>query len=249
MGKSLDLSKTSDKLFLAIHAFYAEEEGNNIAERTRAGLQHRRDNGLAQAKQFGTYIQNYPPMARRFAKGEYNKLAGCFKRNFPDHVFLDQLLEILVLQKAIRARGRVLYDYCAERKFTNHDGKEWWCGTVHCNGSGTYVNQISKALKKVRRLAVLGQLPGDYNCRVLAITGDTPASVKAKWKRKVQPGATPTAVPSEADREIWIAADWQKWFAANQDAIETGFAGANITLDHASPPGAGEDRPAPAAAL
>ncbi len=248
-GNVVDLSKSTDRLFIAILSWASDEEAARVSERTREALQYRRDNGLAAGKKQFCYIQAFSADGEEISPAEFDKKKGHYKVNLPDKVWLDQLLELLVIQKAIRARGRVLYDYCAERKFTNRDGKEWWNGTVHCNGSGTYVNQISKALKKVRRMATLGQLPEDYNCRVLAITGDTPVTVKAKWKRKVQPGATPTAVPSEADREIWIAADWQKWFAANQDAIETGFAGANIALDRASPPEAGEDRPVSVAAV
>lgn len=122
-----------------------------------------------------------------------------------------------MFQKTIRARGRVLYDYCEERNFTNRAGKQWWRGTVHQNGSGSYVNQVAACLKKVRRMAVLGQLPDEYNQKILAITGDTPVSVKAKWKRKVQPDATPTAVPSEADIDSWNADQLRAWIRSREN--------------------------------
>jgi hypothetical protein len=67
-------------------------------------------------------------------------------------------------------------------------------------------------------------------------------------KRKPRQAPQPV-VPSETDREVWCATDWQKWFAANLDAIEAGFAGAGVAPNRASPPGTGEDRPTPAAAV
>jgi hypothetical protein len=202
---------------LLLLAWFAEYEGERIAERTKEGLAHRRFNGLSAGRKFGTYIQAFGVAGGEIPLSLYDKKRGDYKANLPDTQFLDQLLELLALQKALNARGRVLHDYCAEKGFKNRAGKEWW-------RSSSYMNSISKALKKVRRLAVLGQLPDAFNQRVLAITRDTPASVRAKWKRKVRPAATPTAVPSEVDREIWSAADWQKWFAANRTAIETRFA-------------------------
>ena len=91
----------------------------------------------------------------------------------------------------------------------------------HLNAQGAYLNQISKALKKVRRLAVLGLLPDEYSLRVLAITGDTPASVLPKWKRQAQAVEVPVTVPSEVDISTWDAADWQRWYAANHGSLAT----------------------------
>jgi DNA invertase Pin-like site-specific DNA recombinase len=212
-GNAIDLSKSTDRLFLAILAWASDEEAARVSERTREGLQYRRMNGLAAGKKCFHYIQAYDANGHEIPRGEYKKLEGHHLRNVPDRAWLDQLCELLVLQKATRAQGRVLYDYCRERRFVNRSGREWWRGTVHQNASGTYMNQISLALRKVRRMAVLGQLPEEFNCRVLAITGDTPATTKPKWHRKVQPSAAPQpAVPSEADMEAWDAETWKAWY-------------------------------------
>jgi len=66
-------------------------------------------------------------------------------------------------------------------------------------------------------MAVLGQLPEEYSQKVLAITGDTPVSVRKKWKRKVQPDATPTAVPSEADMDSWNADQLRAWIRSREN--------------------------------
>jgi len=209
-GQSLDLSKTADKLFLAIHAFYAEEEGNLISERTRAGLQFRRDNGLATGKKQFYYIQAYSAAGQEIPPGQYNKLLGHHKRHLPDRQWLDQLCELLALQKHLRAKGFALYRYCEEKRFVTRDGWAWWRGTILQGKSGIYTAAISQTLKKVRRMAIFGQLPEEYNQRVLMITCDTPATVAPKWKRKVQVTA-PTAL-SDAEMESWSAEQWQAWY-------------------------------------
>jgi len=221
-NRVVDLRSATDRIFLLLLAWFAEYEGERISERTKEGLAFRRNNGLATGHRFGCYIQAFDAEGREIPSNEYQKLRGDHKRNLPDTQFLDQLCELLVLQKATRANGLVLYDYCQERKFVNHSGKEWWRGTVHYSANGfPYMNAISQALKKVRRLAVLGKLPEDYNCRVLSITGDSPASVQPKWKRKVQPDATPTAAPSEADMESWNADQLRAWIRQSQSISST----------------------------
>jgi len=206
---------------LAILAWVAEVEGERIAERTREGLAHRRENGLSTGKRTFTYIQAYDASGKEIPHSEFSKAKGHFKRNLHDTQWLDQLCELLVLQKATRAVGQVLVDYCQERKFVNRDGQEWWRGMIHCNAHGTYMNQLSKALIKVRRLAVLGQLREEYNYRVLAITDDTPASVRRKWKRAPRPVAEPLAAPSEADMESWNADELRSWIRQSQSIAGT----------------------------
>ena len=63
-------------------------------------------------------------------------------------------------------------------------------------------------LKRVRRMAVLGELPEDYNDRVLTITGDTPAVLAPKFKRK------PLAERLADARAHWTLEDWQNEYAA-----------------------------------
>jgi hypothetical protein len=126
------------------------------------------------------------------------------------------------------------------------------------------MNELAKVLKIVRRMAVLGKLPEEYNQRVLAITGDTPATVQPKWKLKPRPVAEAVAaVPGELETATWDAAQWQEWAAANRVRLEQAFAGADVAIDSTSPPGTGEYvaidstsppgtgeyRPAPVAAL
>ncbi len=151
-GQSVDLGRATDRLFLMILAWCAETERNLTAERTRDGLQFRRDNKLSAGKRFCTFIQAFSPDGQEIPAASFDKKKGHYKVNLPDKAWLDQLCELLMLQRAIQARGRVLFDYCAEKHFVNRAGKEWWRGTVHCNGSGTYTNQIGKALKKIRPL-------------------------------------------------------------------------------------------------
>jgi putative DNA-invertase from lambdoid prophage Rac len=185
-GDSIDLGRATDRLFLMILAWMAETERNLTAERTKDALQYRRNNGLSAGKTAFHFIQAFNAAGEKIPNGEFSKMKGHFKRNLPDLTVLNQLVELLVLQKATKARGRLLFDYCREKGFVNHEGREWWRGTVHYNAKGCYMNNISKALKRVRRMAVLGQLPEEWNLRVLAITGDTQASVRKKWTRKVQ---------------------------------------------------------------
>ena len=72
---------------------------------------------------------------------------------------------------------------------------------------------IQTLLKKVRRMAVLGKLPENYNDRVLAITGDTPAVLEKKFKRK--PRAQ--SVNGTDARAHWTLEDWQKNFATGRE--------------------------------
>ncbi len=221
-GQALDLKKATDRIMLAILAWVADVEAERLSERTREGLQHRRENGLSTGKKKFTYVQAYDADGDEIATGDYNKMKGHHKRNLPDRKWLDQLCELLSLQKATRAQGKLLFDYCRERGFRNRDGKEWWRGTVHCNSRGSiYMNNISTALKLVRRMAVLGQLPEDYNERVLAITGDTPASVRPKWKYKVSRGAVLPAVPSDSDIDNWDADQLRAWIRQSQSIAGT----------------------------
>ena len=221
-GQAIDLKKATDRIMLAILAWVAEVEGERIAERVKEGLTHRRKNGLCVGHRAFTYIQCFSADGKEIPTGEFSKAKGHLKRNVYDTQWLDQLCELLVLQKATRAQGRVLVDYCQERKFVNRAGDEWWRGPIHCNAHGTYMNRISSALKRVRRYAVLGQLPDEYNYRVLAITGDTPVTVEAK-KRPPRSAAAPVAVPSEADMMTWTAEDWQRWYAANHGSLAAAF--------------------------
>ena len=69
-------------------------------------------------------------------------------------------------------------------------------------------------------MAVLGKLPEDYNERVLAITGDTPASVRPKWKRKPRP-STEAVVPSEQDIESWSEEELRAWIRQSQSIAGT----------------------------
>ena len=222
-GQVIDLRDATSRLLLAILAWVAEEEARKIAERTKEGLAHRRQNGLSVGVRCFTYIQAYNAAGNEIPPGEFSKLKGHFKRNLPDRQLLDQLMELLVLQRATRANGNVLFDYCRERKFVNRDGKEWWRGTVYLNsrGDSLYSAKISQALKKVRRLAVAGNLPEDYNERILAITRDNPMSVRVKKRRPrrkiVADGATATF--NEADMismENWTAEQLLAWIRQSQ---------------------------------
>ena len=220
-GNVIDLSKSTDRLFLAILSWASDEEASRVSERTRESLRYRRDNGLAAGKKTFFYIQAYDAHGNEIPTGEYQKLAGHTKRNVPDRQWLDQLIELLLLQRHIGARGRTLYAYCAEKKFVNRAGKEWWRGTVHVNNKGyAYTNNIGIALKRVRRMAVLGQLPEEYCNRILAITGDTPIDVQPKWKKEKRAAAA-FAMPSEEDRSQWTAEQWhQEWLANQQQLVE-----------------------------
>lgn len=183
-GQALDLKKATDRIMLAILAWVADVEAERVSERTRAGLQYRRDHGLSTGKSIFTYIQAFNREGQEIPRGEYNKLRGDYKRNLPDKLWLDQLCELLALTK-IGIRGNSLYEYCEERAFVNRAGKQWWNGGLYINPRGVpYRNVIQTLLKKVRRMSVLGMLPEPYNDRVLAITGDTPAVMAPKFKRK-----------------------------------------------------------------
>ena len=211
-GKVIDMRNATDRIFLLLLAWFAEYEGERISERTKEGLTHRRNSGLSYGRQRFTYIQAYSADGKEIPIGEYNRTKGCFKRNLPDHQWLCQLLELLRLQKATRAKGKVLFEYCREKEFVNRAGKKWWHGTLHFSPTGTFMGEISKAIRMVRRLAVLGQLPEDYNERVLAITGDTPAKVQpVKRGPRAKPGMMQAEIPSDADMENWDADRLREW--------------------------------------
>ena len=92
---------------------------------------------------------------------------------------------MLLLQRTIKLRGNAMYDFCEERGFVTRSRWQWWNGTVYVNKKGIpFRSAIQLLLKDVRCLAVLGKLPGEYNESVLAITGDTPAMLAPKFKRK-----------------------------------------------------------------
>lgn len=221
-GSVIDMRDPNSRLLLAILAWCAENEARSISERTKEGLHHRRVNGLSAGRRAFTYIQSYDATGAEISTAEYDKTKGHYKLNLPDTQWLDQICQLLSLQKHLRARGKFLLEYCRERNFVNHAGKQWWwTGTLHANGSGTNPNRISQALKKARRMAVLGQLPEGYNERVLAITGDTPIDVVAiprpstKRKRASQVDAT------VEDRESWTAEQWlEEYRKARGDSNE-----------------------------
>jgi len=219
-GQALDLKKATDRIMLAILAWVSDIEAERLSERTKEGLAFRRSQGLSTGLKTFTYIQAFDADGKEIPANLYDKMKGHHKRNLPDRGWLDQLVELLVLQKATRAKGRVLFDYCAERGFRTRDGREWWRGKVYVNAKGVYTNAISKALKTVRRLAVLGKLPDEYNHRILSITGDTPATVRPKWKYEVpraQPSEPIVAVPSEADMDSWNADQLRTWIRSREN--------------------------------
>ena len=216
-GQALDLKKSTDRIMLAILAWVADVEAERVSERTKEGLNHRRDNGLCAGRSPFTYIQAFDVDGTEIPTALFDKKKGHYKQNIPDRDWLNQLCELLILQKTTRARGRILLDYCRERKFVNHAGKEWWRGTVYVNDKGAYMNQLAKYIKKVRRLAVLGKLTEEWNVRVLSITGDTPAEVRPKWKGKPRP----TATHDDENRSGWTADQWRFWWEnANESRDE-----------------------------
>jgi DNA invertase Pin-like site-specific DNA recombinase len=223
-GNVIDLHDPTSRLLLAIFSWISEEEARKIAERTKEGLAFRRNAGLSDGTRAFCYIQNYDAQGHEIPKGEYNRLKGCYKRNLPDVALLSQVCELLVLQKATRARGKILVDYCRERQFRDCNGKEWWNGKVYSNGRSEFTTSVSKALKKARRLAVLGKLPGDWSQIVLAITGDDPVTVRPKWqskKRRKPTDEVPAAeMPNEQEMKIWDAEQWRSWFIASHGAAD-----------------------------
>lgn len=220
----VDMRNATHRIMLLLLAWFAEYEREQIAERTKEGLHHRRINGLSDGHHAFTYIQCYRSDGTAIPKGEFDRKRGDFKRNEPDREWLDQLLQLLTLQKTLRWNGQLLYDYCRERDFTNHAGKRWWDGKLHVRERNdrpmrvkTYRNEISKALKQVRRMAVLGQLPEDYSERVLAITGDTPVDILPKWQYKVPRPKVGQPAPATEDRSTWTLEDWQNDWKNQQD--------------------------------
>ena len=214
-GQALDLKKATDRIMLAILAWVADVEAERVSERTRAGLQYRRDHGLSTGKSIFTYIQAFNQEGQEIPRGEYNKLRGDYKRNLPDKLWLDQLCTLLAMQK-IGIRGNALYDHCEANEYVDRRGKQWWNSDVRINPKGIpYRNAIQTLLKKVRRMAVLGRLPEDYNDRVLAITGDTQAVLEKKFERKAR---LPAA--SIKGRTDWTLEDWQNNFATGYEPPE-----------------------------
>ena len=223
-GMIIDMRNATHRIMLLLLAWFAEYEREQVSLRTREGLNHRRINGLSDGTRAFCYIQNYDAQNHEIPKGEYNRLKGCYKRNLPDVALLSQVCELLVLQKATRARGKILVDYCRERQFRDCNGKEWWNGKVYSNGRSEFTTSVSKALKKARRLAVLGKLPGDWSQRVLAITGDDPVTVRPKWqskKRRKPTDEVPAAeMPNEQEMKSWDAEQWRSWFIASHGAAD-----------------------------
>lgn len=172
-GQVIDLCKSTDRLFLAILAWAADEEAQRVSERTKEGLALRKKQGLASGCKKFHYIQTFNAQGEEIPRWEYNKVAGHYKKHMPDRQWLDQLLELLLLQKS-GIQGECLYNYCKERNFTNRQGRKWWDGPVFYNRKGNaYRNRITETLRQVRRMAVAGELTEEYNQKVLAITGDT----------------------------------------------------------------------------
>ena len=215
-GNVIDLSRSTDRLFLAILSWASDEEAARVSERTKAGLDYRRKNGLCAGPRFATYIQNYSADGKLIPKGEYDKLKGCYKMNLPDVPFLTQLCELLVFQKKLKVKGPFLYDYCKERDFVNHKGRRWWDGPIRLNTSGTFRTEVSMALRRVRHEAVAGGLPGDWNEKVLAITGDDPIRMPPLPKKSHKKKASTDGVPNYAERQNWTAQDWMTWWASHQ---------------------------------
>ncbi len=121
----------------------------------------------------------------------------------------------------IGIRGNSLYEYCEERGFVNRAGKAWWKGGIYINPKGKpYRNVIQTLLKKVRRMAVLGTLPEDYNDRMLVITGDTPAVLAPKFRRK----ARADSVNGTDARAQWTLEDWQQNFATGYQPSQASLA-------------------------
>ncbi len=163
-GQSLDLKKPIDRILLAILAWVADIEAERLSERTKEGLAFRRNNGVSTGKRLFTYIQCFDASCNEIPTGDFSRLKGHFKRNLPDVQWLDQVLELLLLQRTINLRGDAMYDYCAERGFVNRQGRLWWNGRVYISPKGIpYRNTIQLLLKDAHRLAVLGTLPDDYN--------------------------------------------------------------------------------------
>jgi DNA invertase Pin-like site-specific DNA recombinase len=210
-GNVIDLNKSTDRLFLAILAWAADEEAARVSERTKDALQHLRAAGLATGKKHFHYIQAFDAAGKEISPGEYNKQLGHWKQNVPDKQLLDQLIQLLTLQRHVKARGPLLLAYCRAQKFVDRSGRQWWNGTVYLGPSGLYTNAISKALKQVRRMAVRGELPDEFCQKILAITGDTPIDVAPKWKYKV-PRGTIAAQAAADDRETWDPAKWREWW-------------------------------------
>lgn len=216
-GNVIDLSKSTDRLFLAILAWAADEEAARVSERTKDALDHRRQNGLCAGVKAFTYIQNYRADGTPITKGEYDKKRGDYKINEPDNAHLQQLCELLALQKSLGVNGKFLRDYCKERGFVNHAGERWWDVPIRTSGHGFWWSEPARSMKRVRRMAVAGDLPGDWNDKILAITGDTPVDVVPKWKAKSKRvrGST-VSCPTESDMEAWSAEEWRRWWASNQ---------------------------------
>ncbi|MEI8371850.1 MAG: recombinase family protein [Planctomycetota bacterium] len=214
-GSIIDLRDPTSRLLLAILSWVAEEEARKMAERTKEGLDFRLKNGLSAGARSFTYIQAFNTEGKEIPNHEFKKLAGHHKKNIPDTQLLNQLCELLMFQKATRAVGKVLISYCRDRKFVDRAGVEWWNGPCYAKANGFVMNRIHRNLKKARRYAVLGKLPGDYNLRVLAITGDTPADVAPMWTR---PDLRKKAIakPNEVDMEEWDADQLREWIRQAQ---------------------------------
>lgn len=72
-GQIIDMRNAAHRIMLLLFAWFAEYEAEQIAERTKAGLQHRRDAGLCAGRSTFTYIQAYDAQGREIPKGEFDK--------------------------------------------------------------------------------------------------------------------------------------------------------------------------------
>ncbi len=160
-GHALDLKKPTDRIMLAILAWAADLEAERLSERTKEGLAYRMANGLSAGKRLFTDIQAFSADVNEIPLSEYNKLAGHFKRNLPDSQWLDQVLELLLLQRTIKLRGNAMYDFCEERGFVTRSRWQWWNGTVYVNKKGIpFRSAIQLLLKDAQLPGGAGQAAG-----------------------------------------------------------------------------------------
>ena len=82
-GKVIDMRNATDRIFLLLLAWFAEYEGERIAERTREGLAYRRNNGLSDGRRAFCYIQNYSPDGREINLASTRSRAGTSSETSP----------------------------------------------------------------------------------------------------------------------------------------------------------------------
>jgi len=226
-GEALDMNNSTHKMIVSFLGIIAEFEGDLISSRTREALQYRKRNGLAYSKTRWHVIVKQPDGTKLMVW---------------DRQLFDQMFDTVLPLRAAGVSCQVILELCKTMDFRDGKGKRWWYCAKSYNTGGSHA--VHRYLLAIRRLAAAGELPPEYLARWPKALGPAGEPKKRKPRQVPQP-----VVPSEADREIWSAAEWQKWYAANRDAIETGFVGADVAMDHTSSPATGEDRLAPAAAL